>query len=194
MNTLQLECGKCRAALSLPLPEAAVHTLCPACATDLQAEIFPALFRGSTRGQRAESILVDDESSCFYHPTKKASLPCDACGRFLCSVCDIEIEGQHLCPGCIEKGIKKGSLERLQNDTTRYDDIALTLAVAPLLIFYITLFTAPAALFIALRNWKKPVSIVSTNRWRLVVAIIFSGLQIAAWGIGAIALLRYVFS
>ena len=65
-----------------------------------------------------------------------------------------------------------------------YDQIALALAVLPLLIFYVTLITAPISLYIALRYWKSPRSIVHTTKWRFVVAIVFATLEIVGWGIG----------
>jgi hypothetical protein len=62
-----------------------------------------------------------------------------------------------------------------------YDNIALSLAVYPLLIFYFTIVTAPTALFIAIRFWNAPRSIVHRTRARLVLAILIAGLEIAGW-------------
>ena len=70
-------------------------------------------------------MLVDGEASCFYHPAKKAVLPCESCGRFLCAVCDVEMNGQHLCPACLASGKKKGRLKQLENRRTLYDSLAL---------------------------------------------------------------------
>ena len=126
-------------------------------------------------------MLVADEATCFYHPQKKAVLPCEGCGRFLCALCDCELHGQHFCPVCLEVGRKKRKIKSLENERTLYDRIALALAVLPMLIFYFTFVTAPAALFIALRHWNSPRSIVRPSRIRLVLAIIFASLQIIGW-------------
>lgn len=176
-----LDCPKCRA----PLTEAQVNqerlTPCPACGTELLAEVFPALFRPIAAGQDGERLLVESEASCFYHPEKKAVRPCEGCGRFLCALCDCELHGEHFCPTCLEVGKKKGKIKRLENERTLYDSVALALAVYPMLIFYFTIVTAPMALFIAVRYWNAPRSIVHRTRWRLVLAVVIAVLQLVGW-------------
>jgi hypothetical protein len=157
---------------------------CPACGVPVQVEIFPALFRPTARGRGGEALMVEGESSCFYHPQKKAVVPCQGCGRFLCALCDCELHGEHFCPACLEVGRQKGRITRLENQRTLYDGIALSLAILPLLIFYFTIITAPMALFIAIRYWNAPRSIVHGTRIKLVLAIILATLQIVGWGIG----------
>jgi hypothetical protein len=147
----------------------------------LQAEVFPALFRRVVPGSAGEVLVVENEASCFYHPQKKAVRPCEACGRFVCALCDCELHGEHFCPACLESGKRKGKIKRLENERTLYDNIALGLALYPLLIFYLTIITAPMALFVALRRWNSPRSIVHPTRIRLVLAVILSSLQIAGW-------------
>jgi len=144
-------------------------------------EIFPALFRRAAVGRDGEAVLVETESTCFYHPQKKAVLPCEACGRFLCVLCDCELHGKHYCPACLEVGRKKRKIKSLETERTLYDSLALSLAVLPLLMFYLTFITAPAALYMALRYWNAPRSIVHRSKIRLVLAITFASLQIIGW-------------
>jgi hypothetical protein len=179
-----LQCPKCKTALTEAF--ASAHFVrCVGCESPLQVEVFPALFRRHTPGRDGEAVVVENEASCFYHPQKKAVLPCEGCGRFLCALCDCELHGQHFCPACLETGKKKGKIKRLENERVLYDDLALALAVLPLLIFYFTLVTAPIALYIAIRYWNSPRSIVRRQtHWRFVIAIIFATLEIAGWGIG----------
>src|SRR5438552_1543936 len=183
MTSALLLCPKCKS----PLPESALTqaslVACAACAAPLQVEIFPAFFRPVVTGRDGEAVLVEGESTCFYHPQKKAVLPCDGCGRFLCALCDCELHGQHFCPTCLEVGRKKRKIKSLENERTLYDSIALALAVAPMLIFYLTFITAPAALFVAFRYWNAPRSIVHRSRIRLVLAMIFASLQIVGWAV-----------
>jgi hypothetical protein len=131
--------------------------------------------------------LVEGEASCFYHPEKKAAVPCQACGRFLCGLCDCELQGKHFCPGCLETGREKGKMQNLQNQRTLYGNIALALAVWPVvLVFgvYFTIFTAPMALYVAIRYWNAPLSLVGRTRARHVIAIVLGTLQIVGWGVG----------
>lgn len=65
---------------------------------------------------------------------------------------------------------------------TLYDGVALTLSVAPLLFFFLTIITAPLAIYMSLRNWNRPGSILPRTKIRFVLAIIFSLVQVAGWG------------
>lgn len=180
MNPL-VQCPKCRAALLDGVINTAELSPCPACETPLQVELFPAFFRRINPGQSAETIMVDGESSCFYHPQKKAVLPCEGCGRFLCALCDCELNGQHFCPACLETGKSKGKIKNLENQRTLYDNIALSLAVLPVIFYYFTFVTAPMTLYVAIRYWKAPPSLVPRTRVRFIIAIILALLQIVGW-------------
>jgi len=184
MSSPLLVCPRCKTALTESVLNQPELIPCPACAVPLQVEVFPALFRQAAAGRAGEAVLADTESACFYHPQKKALLPCEGCGRFLCALCDCELHGQHFCPACLEVGRKKRKIKSLENERTLYDSIALALAVVPLVIFYLTFITAPAALYVAFRFWNAPRSLVHRSRIRLVLAIIFASLQIAGWVVG----------
>jgi hypothetical protein len=183
MNTSLVQCPKCQAWLLEGVFNQPEMSPCPACGVPLQVEVFPALFRRINPGQSGEAIMVEGESSCFYHPQKKAVLPCQGCGRFLCALCDCELNGQHFCPACLEAGKTKGKIKSLENQRTLYDSIALSLAIYPLLIFYFTLVTAPIALFVAIRYWNAPRSLVRRTKIRSVAAIVLATMQIAGWGL-----------
>src|SRR4051812_17942646 len=181
MNSFELLCPKCKTPLREDMLNREQLAPCAACAAPLQVQIFPALFRPLQMGRSGESLVLENESSCFFHPQKKAVVHCEGCGRFLCGLCDCELHGQHFCPQCLETGKKKGKIKSIENERTLYDSIALGLAVAPLLLFYITFLTAPAALYVAIRYWKAPRSIVRRTNVRLVLAVILAGLQIVGW-------------
>ena len=183
-------CTKCGDVLNESLFNQSAWSSCPSCSSQLRVEVFPTLFRGPAQVQAAQSVVTEGEAGCFYHPNKKAVLPCETCGRFLCALCDVELNGQHLCPACLASGRKKGTLADLDNRRVLYDSLALTLALLPILIWPFTLITAPAALFIAIRYWKAPGSVVHRTRVRLILAMVLALAQMAGWGIGAWALLN----
>lgn len=183
MNTSLVHCPKCQAWLLEGVFNQPELSPCPACGVPLQIEVFPALFRQVHPGQTGETLMVEGESSCFYHPEKKAVIPCQGCGRFLCALCDCEIQGKHFCPTCLETGKSKGKIKNLENQRTLYDSIALSLAIYPLLLFYFTLFTSPAALFMAIRYWNAPRSIVRRTKIRYVIAIVLALAQMSGWGL-----------
>jgi hypothetical protein len=144
-------------------------------------DVFPALFRRPDLKWLDETLLAEDEAGCFYHPRKKAIVPCENCGRFLCALCDVELGDRHLCLACLETGRKKGTLKNLETRRVLYDNIALALSIFPALLFWPTIVTAPMALFIALRHWKAPRGIIPRSKVRFIMAITLATLQIMGW-------------
>jgi hypothetical protein len=189
MNKGRIRCVEC----GTPFRESELNQLrlakCSGCSTHMQVEVFPAYFREVAIGQQAEVLLVEGESACFYHENKKAVVPCSACGRFLCALCDCDLNGEHFCGPCLEAGKRKGKIKSIENSRVRYDSQALLLATLPLLIFYFTFITAPVALFIAIRRWKAPRSMVHTSSVRFVVAIILASIQLLGWAVAVVVLI-----
>src|SRR5262245_51105568 len=101
MGQPSLSCPKCKSVLPEALFNRPELAPCPAWAGPLQIEVFPAYVRPTARGREGEALMVEGESSCFYHPQMKAVLPCEGCGRFLCALCDCELQGKHFCPACL---------------------------------------------------------------------------------------------
>ncbi len=175
---------------STPIPAAYFNApdfmACPNCNASLLVRAFPALSRPLARGQSGERITETGQAACFYHPNKTAHVPCDACGRFICALCDVELHGQHLCPSCIESGRRKGALTTLENRRVLWDNIALCTAVLPVItviFWFMTAITSPAAILLAIIGWRKPGSLVP--RWskvRMVFTIIFSLATLGGWG------------
>lgn len=150
---------------------------CPSCGAELQVEVFPALTRPLAQGHAGEALIVTGESPCFYHEHKKAAAVCDACGRFLCGLCDCELAGRHYCPGCLESGRKQGNIEQLETSRPLHARQALVLAILPLFI------TGLAALYLAVRHWKTPGSLVSPQPWVMPTALVLSLVQTIAFSV-----------
>jgi hypothetical protein len=95
MTSFQLLCPKCKIPLRANVINRGEPASCPGCASALQVEVFPALFRAIQTGRSGEAVVVETESSCFYHPQKKAVIHCEGCGRFLCGL-RLQLHGKHL--------------------------------------------------------------------------------------------------
>jgi len=189
MPVFPFQCPRCRQ----PAAVNAVWQDCGKCQSVFHVEVFPALFRVSAPSQAGEALMLDGESSCFYHPNKKAVLPCQGCGRFLCALCDCELHGQHFCPACLEVGKAKGKITSLENHRILYDTIAFALAflpIATILFWFMSLITAPAALFVSIRYWNAPRSIVHRTKIRYVLAILIAIVELGGWGLIAYAVIR----
>jgi hypothetical protein len=183
MSPISVQCPKCQAVLSGAGFNQPGFQVCPNCSAGLEVEVFPALFRLIPAGQAGEMATVDGEATCFYHPQKRAVLACEGCGRFVCGLCDCELQGQHFCPTCLDVGKKKGKIKNLENHRVLYDSIAISLAVLPMLIFYFTIFTAPMTLYLVIRRWNAPTSVTRGRRHtlKLSIAFIIAMLQIVGW-------------
>jgi hypothetical protein len=171
-------CTRCHAPISTGYCNTPDLIPCPSCHVPIKIDIFPAFSRDLQPGKAGEA-LVDDQASCFYHPQKKAVVPCDHCGRFLCGLCDVEWGGRHLCPACLQTGKKKGRITNLDRHRLLYDGIALRVALFPMITIWLTIVTAPMALYLAIRHWKSPGSLVRRGKIRFILAMALSGIQAA---------------
>ncbi|WP_404423800.1 hypothetical protein [Nibricoccus sp. IMCC34717] len=159
---------------------------CNYCHESVEIATFPA-FNAPQRRIRPRAVAVD-ASNCFYHATNQAEQLCDDCGRFLCGVCAVENASRVLCPKCLSL--------RAQSDETHvqarfiYSGAVARLAFLPLLMWPLTLVTAPAALVLAFIGWKKPPSIVGGGRAGLVIGSLAALVQCILWGVLFFNLLR----
>ncbi|HTS76455.1 MAG TPA: hypothetical protein VMG40_09645 [Bryobacteraceae bacterium] len=174
----ELRCGEC----SWPVPLEAWNrdgaVRCPVCGASILMAVFPAIGR-KRAGAQPEAVIADSEASCFYHPASRAVVPCDECGRFLCSLCEIEIDSRRLCPKCFEAGVASNRLQAAETRRTMYDTIALSLATFPALLFWPAIVGAPAALYTIVRRWRTPLSIVPRTRVRYYLAALLALAEIA---------------
>jgi hypothetical protein len=153
---------------------------CPQCSSRLHTDVFPALYQapeGAVLG--AEAAL--GAATCFYHPEKEAAVPCGTCGRYLCTLCDIEMGEDHICPACMDKAASEEEDPGLVASRTMYDSIALSLAIMPLIMWPFTFITAPMSIYFCIRYWRTPLSIMPRTRIRFVFAFLIAGLQVTAW-------------
>lgn len=192
LDVYQINCTKCKSLLPYQIYNTFDLANCTFCGVPVRVDVFPALFNQYTAGQSGEKILLDTEASCFFHPHKRAVTPCTICGRFLCALCEIEFNGQHVCSACLETGKKKHKIKNIETHRLLYDNIALALAIIPLIFWFVTIITAPMSLYIAIRHWKSPSSIIPRTKIRFIIAIFLSGLQTAGWSFLFITLLSKI--
>jgi hypothetical protein len=156
-------------------------TQCPRCDAPIQVTAFPKLGKTIETGREGENILIEGESACFYHANKRAVVPCDKCGRFLCALCDIQFGASHLCSQCLDSANKKGTASPVEVKRIRYDQIVFALAILPLVLCLMPAFvTAPLAIAISIWKWNAPVSLVARTRPRFVAATVLAFLELAA--------------
>ena len=145
---MSVPCNRCNRPLpkwELSGPPAAV---CPECGASSIVRVFPALFYGASGPVSAEAA-AEGEATCFDHPAKRAVASCSRCGRFVCQLCAVEFHDAVWCPACFTAGEYQAKAPAFENSRTLYDSTALTVALAPLLVWPFTAISAPIALFVA---------------------------------------------
>lgn len=152
---------------------------CPVCRTRQQIILFAALTQEPKKGVAAE-IVIDDNATCINHPDKAAAILCDCCGAYICKLCEIEIDNQHLCPRCFNNNTDK--IVTLNKRTILHDSSALSLALLPILIWPVTCLSAPIAIFYALFYWNKIDTPYKRGKWRFVLACLIATGQLIGWG------------
>lgn len=172
-------CPKCKAPLAgLGSTGETGDGVCEACVTPLQFTLFPARRRTKQRLRVARSLAGD--STCFFHPTNHAAAICDGCGRYLCTICEVPTEeGGNLCPPCVSAARKK--VVQKADEIVVYDQMAFFAAILPIIVWPVTLLTAPLVLGLIFHGWNKSRSLVRPSRWRFVVAGILAVFQIGGW-------------
>jgi hypothetical protein len=185
-----LTCTSCQSPLTPSLYNTGWLGQCYRCNSALQIEVFPAILDPQKIGTHAQALADANEASCFYHPNKKASIPCDLCGRFLCSLCDLEVNDRHLCPACLEVDDEKNESPKLKREGILYDSIALSASVLTTLIWPFSILSAPYVLYLTRRYYKTKMSVLPRSRWRFIVASVLSICQLTTWVVVTILIIE----
>ena len=188
-----INCPNCEASI----PENQINTgqlhPCPGCRSLLRADAYSALLRDATKDISGEDLQDNHQAECFFHPGKKAVAPCESCGRMLCSLCQVELNGQNICLNCLQIGKKKQKISTLQNGRVLYDSIALILVIWPLTLillpfYHFTFITAPLSVYFSIKHFRTP-SYVLPKKWaKAIIALVLAIGIITAWTVLFISL------
>jgi len=146
---------------------------CGGCGQNVRVSVFPSIDVLVT-GAAPEALRAETEASCYYHAQSRAATVCGECGRFLCALCDLEIEGRHICPRCFESGVSAHRIETVEPRRVLWDSVALALATIPFLLIWPALIAAPWALTVIFRRWNAPSSVVPRTKIRFIIAGVFA--------------------
>jgi hypothetical protein len=183
-------CPRCNGALpSYLFHKPQVDIACPTCTTALRLTLFPALFRPAPQIDPQSLLTAEGDATSFEHTTKRAVAVCHKCGRFLCALCEVQIAGQVWCPSCLIPANSPSPIQALEKRRTLFDSIALALATLPAMLIYPAFLAAPTAVYLSIRYWKKPSSIVPRGKWRFVLALLFALAELGLMVFGIAALL-----
>ena len=178
-----LPCPRCGIGLAGEALEVAGESSCPSCSARFSARLFPEFWRAPDDTASRSLPAGDGEASCFFHPQNRAARACDRCGRFVCSVCELTLGAQHLCPACLSVGIADPQKAEFVAWRFLWADGALLLGGVPLVfslfIWPLLPLTALTAVVLAILSWRKPGSIPRGPRpWAAVLGAVCGILQL----------------
>ncbi len=172
-----LQCPSCRSPLKVGRRIEALEESCPVCRAEVSVTTFPRLYGDYAR--EAPGVPVGEgEASCSFFPELRAETVCDECGCFLSRRAAVRWTGRDLCLPCLHRLREVERVPDCIGKARHYDRRALELVtwLAPF-----TLFTAPLALFLLLRQRGKPQGFVPRSRAVWWIALTLSVGWIAAW-------------
>jgi hypothetical protein len=181
MAAATFACPKCQTEFEASSEMDRRECACLRCGSELEAFFFPALFRPRQTGVAATMLVDQTEASCFYHAQKQATQVCDGCGRLICALCSIDLAHEHLCPNCISSGRRKGKITTLETSRTCYDRVALSLSILGILFYVFSIILTPVVIYITIRHWNSPGSVLGVSKVRFVIAIILASLELLGW-------------
>jgi hypothetical protein len=180
-----LPCPKCHTLQPASHINTGTLLACPGCGELIRTDVFNAFARKEEgKGETAAgNDPVAGRSVCFYHAGKGAAFACDACGRLLCDLCRVELNGRNLCLPCLQAGRDQRKIGTLQNQRLLNDGMALQLAFWPALMVFPTLLTAPVAIFFAIRHWKTPAGPLPRPIVKSLLALLLAAGQLTGWAV-----------
>jgi hypothetical protein len=93
----------------------------------------------------------------------------------------VEFGDEVWCPGCVAGGKGQSKAVYLEPSRTLYDSIALTVPLASLIFWPLTIVTGPGTVVFSAMTWKRPLSLVRKRRWRFVLAILIGLAETVGW-------------
>jgi hypothetical protein len=178
-----IHCTRCAASLPIWIIKAGDAAMCPSCSASLIVRVFPALLAARPRLNPDDLRIEAGEASCFYHLSKRAAASCAHCGRFVCALCAVDFDGSTWCPGCMADAQSGKKHAKLEHRRLLWDSIALGAATWPFIAFlWPAIPGSLATIFISIRYWKRPTSLVPRLKWRFALAILIALAELAFFG------------
>lgn len=143
---------------------------CPYCNKRLRIQVWPV-----ARQKMNAASAMPEQATCFFHPEKAFEACCQRCGRFVCTLCDLQLGAEHVCPTCFERGrtdtgLTGGKAEWRHRDTL-YDSIAVAIGWAWIIVWPLIIAAIPAAVVLHVKYRKAPRSyLIPRSGWRFWVA------------------------
>lgn len=172
-----LQCPSCRSQLSVQSEVGHLDENCPVCRAEINLSVFPRLYREPV-DKSVPKLADGSQAKCNFYPELAAEKVCDECGCFLSEKASVRWGNLDLCLPCLHRLREEKKSSTFVARSTLHDNRALALVT---LLAPFTLFTAPVAVFLLLKNRKNLSSFAPRGRTRWWVAMTLSILWIIVW-------------
>lgn len=184
--TVWLACPACGSPKSAGFPLGTASTTCLACRKPVEALLLPRAHAPASPPPLPGAPPAPGDALCFYDSTQKANCLCTQCGVLVSDSWSANWGSRKVCLRCLEKLRESGRDSNFESSRLQWDNICLLLSSTIFIVIfpYFAIIAAPAALVLGIRAWNRPRSLVPRSRFRLIVALILSSLQILAMLVG----------
>lgn len=193
-NTVWLACPACGSPQSAGFSPGASSTTCMACRKPVNALLFPRAIIPFSPPPLIQSSPAPGDAVCFFDPTQKATSLCDQCGVLVSDAWSAHWGSRKVCLRCLEKLRESKRDSSFESSRLMWDNICLLLSSTIfILIFpYFAIIAAPTALILGIRSWNSPRSLIPRSRFRLIIALVFSAIQVIAMLVGIFFLIQAI--
>jgi hypothetical protein len=153
--------------------------MCLSCNSRNTVYLYPAALAPSAAAHA--EIAIAGEAACFDHPSNRAVAACVHCGRFVCRLCAVDFGAGVWCPSCLANSSAASTNIESGKARVLYDTWALVLPFGLLILWPLTILSAPAVIALTITKWKQPLSLVRRSRWRFVVGLAAALVQGGLW-------------
>jgi len=181
-------CPRCNAPLALDSITAG-EDICPRCQGFFSATVFHAPQRVTRVLQLAQSG-PEGAGSCANHARNAAVTSCGRCGLLICSLCELDLQGEQYCPSCFDRLTRDGGSENAQVRFRDWRTLSFVTALLGLIFSEIMLGIplGGLAIYYAIRGFRDP----QWSKDKLVMLIVSIIMAIIAIAIGLVVVASFL--
>jgi len=171
-------CPRCRYTFTYPAHTDLLENSCAICRAKTEYHFYPRYFRDPEEEGTRSALSHKGDATCVFYPELKAEKICDECGSFLSSKAAVDWSGSTYCMPCLYHLREKKRETDFQAKSVLHENRALGLMI---FLLPFSLFTAPLALFLLLKNRKVRGGFVPRTGIRWWLALVLSITLTTAW-------------
>ena len=178
----RLRCSKCQVYFKTEDLGPVEDVKCHGCGAKYRLNVFPSFARKPVVLSDQDVLPVDD-AHCYHAEDRRAVAKCDDCGRGVSEFMKVSLGKSRVsCLTCLKSHQEDVDEFLFENRRTATDNRALLLALLPLVVLPVTLFTAFVALFFIVKDWHSGTrSPMSPGGWKFKAALGLVIVQLGFW-------------